>query len=155
GSVNGLSFRDLRGAVAGDSAAFAMQGGHVVIGSSAIALSAAATRTGAQIAVDAPHLDLADLNDFFDTGDTLGGTGSLAVRANLIGQQIVSTDGDASFTSARVRRIALGRVVAHWTSAGDTVESSLRVGGPSGELALRGSVAPMTKRVNLHADVAR
>lgn len=155
GSVNGLSFRDLRGAVAGDSAAFTMNGGRVVIGSSAIALSAAATRTSAQFAVDAPHLDLADLNDFFDAGDTLGGTGSLAVRANLIGQQIASTDGSASFSSARVRRIALGKVVAHWTSAGGTIESALRVGGPSGELALTGSITPLAKRVDLHADVAK
>jgi autotransporter translocation and assembly factor TamB len=153
GSVNGLSFRDLHGAVAGDSTAFALNGGRVVVGTSAIALSGSATPASTEFAVNAPHLDLADINDFFDQGDTFAGTGSLAVRAHLIGKQLVATDGSASFSGARVRRIALGRVAAQWRSAGESIATSLHVGGPAGELAVTGSVAPIAKRVDLHAGI--
>jgi autotransporter translocation and assembly factor TamB len=153
GSVNGLSFRDLQGAVAGDAAAFSLSDGRVVVGGSAIALSAAATRTDAQFAVNAPHLDLTDLNDFFDQGDTFAGTGSLALRAHVIGRQIVSTDGNASFSGTRVRRLALGSLTAHWTSSGETIVSALQVAGPAGELAVTGSVAPIAERVDLHANL--
>ncbi|MGA8575536.1 MAG: translocation/assembly module TamB domain-containing protein [Candidatus Cybelea sp.] len=153
GSINGLSFRDLRGTVSGDSTAFALTGGHVVVGTSAIALSGSATPASAEFAVNAPHLDLADINDFFDQGDTFAGTGSLAVRAHLIGKQVVATDGSASFSGARVRRIALGRVAAQWRSAGESIVSTLHVGGPAGELAITGSVTPIAKRVDLHAGV--
>ncbi len=148
-----MNFRDLRGAVAGDSAAFSLNDGHVVVGASAVALSAAATRTSAQFAVTAPHLDLADLNDLFDQGDTFAGTGSLALRAHVVGRQIVSTDGSATFSGTRVRRLALGSVTAHWTSSGETIISALQVAGPAGELALTGSVAPIAERVDLHANL--
>ncbi len=154
GSINGLSFRDFRSAVDGDVTALAVRGGRVVVGGSAIALNATATRAGdASFSVSAPHLDLADLNDFFDRGDMLGGTGSLALRADVSGRQIAATAGSAHFTGARVRRIELGSVSAHWSSAGQTISSALQIGGPSGELALTGSVTPNAKRVDLHAGV--
>ncbi|HEX3670916.1 MAG TPA: translocation/assembly module TamB domain-containing protein [Candidatus Cybelea sp.] len=155
GSINGLSFRDFHGAVEGGLAAVALNGGSVVVGDSAIGLSATATRTGdAAFAVRAPHLDLADLNDFFDQGDVLGGTGSLAMQAHVDGRQILATSGNAQFSGARVRRIALGNVAAHWSSSGETIATALRFGGPNGSVALNGSVAPNAKRVDLHAAVS-
>ena len=50
-----------------------------------------------------------------------------------------------------MRRIALGSVAARWSSSGETIATALRFGGPTGELALNGSVAPNAKRVDLHA----
>ncbi len=155
GSVNGLSFRDFRSGVDGGLSTVTLSAGHVIVGDSAIALSATATRAGAaDVSVDAPHLDLADFNDFFDQGDMFAGTGSLALRADVAGRQIVDTSGDAAFSGARVRRMALGSVNAHWSSSGNTILTALRLGGPSGELALNGSIAPNSKRVDLHAAVS-
>lgn len=152
GSINGLSFRDFHSALDGNLASVALNGGSVVVGDSAIGLSATATRTGdAAFSVSAPHLDLADLNDFFDQGDMLGGTGSLALQAHVAGRQILGTSGNARFADARVRRIALGSVAARWSSSGETIATALRFGGPTGELALNGSIAPNARRVDLHA----
>jgi hypothetical protein len=152
GSVNGLAFRDLRGAVAGDSSALSLTGGHVVVGSSPIAMDAAASPTSADVAIDAPRLDLADFNDFFNTGDTFAGNGALVLRARVTGRQIEATSGSASFTDARFRRIAVGNVAAHWTSSGGSILSSLRFGGPSGEVAVAGTLAPAQKQVSLTAN---
>ena len=43
GSVNGLSFREFHGDVRGDLSAVALRGGHVVVGSSPIALGGTAS----------------------------------------------------------------------------------------------------------------
>ncbi len=151
GSVNGLSFRDLRSDVRGSLSAVAMHGGHVVVGSSPIAFGGMASLASTDVDVRAPQLDLADLNDFFDTGDTLAGTGSLVLRARVTGTRIDATSGSAFFSSARYRRIALGNVAARWHSSGGTIASSLAFGGPTGEVALNGSVDPAAKRANLTA----
>jgi hypothetical protein len=115
GSVNGLSFRYFAGNVSGDASALTLTGGRVVVGSSAIALNTTANRAGvASVAIDAPHVDLADFNDFFDTGDTFAGTGSLGLRAQVAGRRVLSTSGDANFSNARFRRIDFGSVAARW-----------------------------------------
>ncbi len=151
GSVNGLHFRDLRSDVRGSRSAVAMHGGHVVVGSSPIAFGGNASLASSDVAVRAPHLDLSDLNDFFDTGDTLAGTGSLVLRARVTGTRIDDTSGSAFFSSARYRRIALGSVAARWHSSGGSIASSLAFGGPTGQVAVNGSVDPAAKRANLTA----
>jgi autotransporter translocation and assembly factor TamB len=151
GSVNGLSFRDLQGEVSGTSSAISLAGAHVIVGSSAIAFSGSATPGSADVSVSAPRIDLADFNDFFDSGDTFAGTGSLAFRADVAGKQIVATSGAADFSGARLRRISVGSVTARWRSAEGSIASSLRFGGPAGEIALAGTVAPATRTVDVHA----
>jgi autotransporter translocation and assembly factor TamB len=156
GSINGLSFRNFAANVSGDGSALTLTDGRVVIGSSAIALSTSANRAGAAyLAIDSPRVDLADFNDFFDTGDTFAGTGSLAVRAQVAGTRVLSTSGDVRFSNARLRRIDLGSVAARWNSRHGAIASVLRVGGPSGELTLNGTVAPASRIVNLRADARR
>jgi translocation and assembly module TamB len=152
GSVNGLAFRDLHAAIDGGTTALALTNGHVIVGSSPIALNGNATLQNATVAVNAPQLDLADFNDFFDPGDMLAGTGSLDLRATLHGTRLVATSGQAAFTDARYRRIALGTVAAHWQSQGSSVASTLQFGGPSGEVAVSGSVEPYTMRADLRAN---
>jgi len=153
GSIDGLSFRNFAGNVIGDAGALTLTDGRVVVGSSAVALSTTADRAGAaSVAIDSPRVDLADFNDFFDTGDTFAGTGSMVVRAQLAGTRVLSTSGDASLSNARLRRIDLGSVAAHWSSRHGTIASVLRVGGPSGELTLNGTIAPASRIANLRAD---
>jgi autotransporter translocation and assembly factor TamB len=153
GSVNGLSFRDLQGNVGGSSSAVSLTGVHVTVGSSPIALNAILAGKSGELSVSAPHLDLADFNDFFDAGDTFAGTGSLAASAALNGRRIVATQGRANFSNARFRRVALGQVEANWHSAGGAFVTALSFGGPTGKVALAGSIAPATRSVNLDAHV--
>ena len=127
--------------------------GHVVVGSSAIALDATGTRSGAaDVSVTAPRVDLADFNDFFDTGDTFAGAGSLALQAATSGTRVIATSGDARFAGVRFQRMELGTVAARWSSRGGAVATSLRFGGASGEVALNGTIAPKSRSVNLRAD---
>jgi autotransporter translocation and assembly factor TamB len=151
GSVNGLAFRDLHAAVAGDMDALSVMGGRVVVGSSPISVEGIASPDSADVAIEAPHLDLTDFNDFFDTGDTFAGSGSLALRARIDRRQIAASSGKASFSDARFRRVDLGTVAARWTSAGGSIQSSLRFGGPSGIMTIAGTVVPAQKQVALTA----
>ncbi len=156
GSINGLSFRDFESGVSGDANAVSVTNGRVVVGSSPIALRARANRAGAgDVSLQAPHLNLADFNDFFDTGDTLGGIGSLALRARLAGTRVLSTSGDANFSNARYRRMALGNVVARWSGAGDSVATALSFGGPAGEVVVNGMIVPSSRSVDLNASARR
>ena len=104
GSINGLSFRDFESGVSGDANDVSVTNGRVVVGSSPIALMARANRAGARdVSLQASQLNLADFNDFFDTGDTLEGIGSLVLRARLAGTRVLSTSGDANVSNARYR----------------------------------------------------
>jgi autotransporter translocation and assembly factor TamB len=69
----------------------------------------------------------------------------------VTGTRIDDTSGSAFFSSARYRRIALGNVAARWHSSGGSIASSLAFGGPTGEVAVNGSVDPAAKRANLTA----
>ncbi|HEY6327078.1 MAG TPA: translocation/assembly module TamB domain-containing protein [Candidatus Cybelea sp.] len=152
GSVNGLALRDLRGGVSGNAGALTLTGGRVVVGSTAIALHGDATTRSTNVTIDAPRTNLADFNDFFDTGDTFAGTGSLALRATLAGTHVVESRGDARLSGAHFRRLALGAVAAHWSTTRGTIDSALRFGGPTGEVVAAGSVTPATMAVNLRAN---
>ncbi|HVR46960.1 MAG TPA: translocation/assembly module TamB domain-containing protein [Candidatus Binatia bacterium] len=151
GSVNGLAFRDLRGGVSGDARALSLTGGRVVVGSTAIALHGDATAHSANVGITAPQTNLADFNDFFDTGDTFAGTGTLALRATLAGTHVVASTGDARFSDAHFRRLVFGTVAARWATARGTIDSALRFGGPTGQVDAAGSVTPATMAVNLRA----
>lgn len=156
GSINGLSFRNFEADVSGDVDALSVKEGRVVVGSSPITLSASAKRTGAaDVSLQAPQLDLSDLNDFFDSGDTFAGTGSLALRASVIGTRVLSTSGDANFSNARFRRLDLGEVAARWNSTGNSIATALSFGGPAGEVALDGTIALSSRSVDLNASARR
>ena len=94
GSVHGLAFRDLHGTLSGTAQDFALDEGHVQIGSTALAFAAAFGGGSLEASIRAPHADLSDFNDYFDAGDTLAGTGSLALSV---------ANGHALRSSGRVR----------------------------------------------------
>ncbi|MBV8499714.1 MAG: translocation/assembly module TamB domain-containing protein [Candidatus Eremiobacteraeota bacterium] len=151
GSVNGLAFRDLHGGVSGSGRALSLTAGHVVVGSTGLALRGDTTLGATDVGIDARRTNLADFNDFFDTGDTFGGTGSLTLVASLAGTRVVASSGDVRLSDARFRRLDLGTVAARWQTNRGTIESALRFGGPTGEVNLTGSVSPATMAVNMRA----
>lgn len=150
GSINGLAIRNLHGTVRGNPSALSLIGGHVVVGSTALALRGNVTAESTRVTVHAPQSDLSDFNDFFDAGDTFAGVGYLTLAASLSGRNVVATAGDASFVDARFRRIEFGNLRARWGMAGRSVVSTVRFGGPAGEVRVAGTILPSAMRVNLH-----
>ena len=153
GSINGLAFRDLRAGISGDPNAMDISGGHVVVGSTAVAFSGAAVGNAVNLALSAPRADLADFNDLFDTGDTFAGTGSLAMNAAMAGNHLIASSGSARFEHARFRRLDLGSVSARWQSHGSAIASDLTLGGAAGEMRVIGSIDPQAMAVNLRASL--
>jgi autotransporter translocation and assembly factor TamB len=152
GTINGLALRDLRGHVSGNSNRISLNGGHVLVGSTALALQGSASRTGSAAAeVNAPYADLADFNDFFDSGDTFAGSGRLALRAALKGRRLISSSGNVDFAGTRFRRIDLGNLTAHWQSHARAVVAAVRFGGATGEIILNGNVMPDVMGADLRA----
>ena len=149
GSVNGLAFRDLKGKVHGNQRAIAVTDGGVRVGTTALTFDANVAGKTAQVAINGPQTDLADFNDFFDTGDTLSGIGAMQLQATLHGEQVTATSGTAEFARARYQRLDLGTVAARWQNKGDLVHASMQSGGKSGNISVTGTVATSSRTVNL------
>ncbi|HZZ65080.1 MAG TPA: translocation/assembly module TamB domain-containing protein [Candidatus Baltobacteraceae bacterium] len=138
GSVNGLAFRDLAGTLRGNPQDIVVRQGRVSVGSTAIAFSATAAKNAMRAQISAPRANLADFNDYFNTGDTLAGTGSLSLGIANAGSSM-STAGDVDLADVRFRRFDIGNTDANWSTRGRTVTMIADVGGTSGRAHLRGS----------------
>jgi hypothetical protein len=151
-SINGLAVRDLHGNVRGNMSSIALTRAHVIVGSSALALHGHASDGPLElgVALSAPQSDLADFNDFFDTGDTLAGTGYLALAAALNGTHLVATAGSASFSGARFRQLDLGNVTARWGMLDRSVVTEAWFGAPTGEARVAGRIMPQSMQVDLN-----
>ena len=152
GSINGLAFRNFHGSVAGGSTAVAIRAAHGVVGSTALALSGAATARGtADVTVNTPRADLADFNDLFDAGDVFAGTGSVDLSASTHGTQLLASRGTVNLTGARYRQLALGDVAANWHSVDKQIATNVSLGGPTGTLRASGSLMPSAMSANMTA----
>ena len=139
GSVNGLFFRNGSLNVGGTLAELRASGGHVTVGNSVIGFSATISRGAQRFALHAPHVQLADLNDYFDEGDTLGGNGSIDAAVANGGDRIVTT-GRVRLAHTRFRRFDLGDARADWSTHGRTLGTSLALGTTSGSVSASGTV---------------
>ncbi|MBV8154108.1 MAG: translocation/assembly module TamB domain-containing protein [Candidatus Eremiobacteraeota bacterium] len=140
GSINGLAFRDLRATIDGSPSAMTLDDGRVVVGDTAIAFSGNTSGSAMHVALDAPHADLSDFNDYFDAGDMFAGKGALALDASATGSSLLASSGSAHFTGARFRRIELGTVAANWDERDGELATQLAFGGPTGRVAVSGSL---------------
>ncbi|MFY9885657.1 MAG: hypothetical protein WAK15_12890, partial [Candidatus Cybelea sp.] len=140
GQVNGLSFINGSAVLAADPHGVAMRAGSVLVGTTATRFTAVVRPRENLIDVRAPHADLSDFNNFFDTGDTLDGDGSLKLAAAAHGAR-VSSSGDIDIRAFRYRNLPIGDTRAVWTSVLDVITGSLAVGGSEGMLRSHGSIA--------------
>jgi autotransporter translocation and assembly factor TamB len=138
GSINGLAFRDVVVPVHGNLSALAVTGGRATVGSTTLHFDATASRARTRLALDAPHLNLADFNGYFDSADTLDGRGHAAAALTLGGSSL-ATSGDVVLAGTRVRRLPIGEINAHWSTRGRTIAANAALGGPKGRLAVNGS----------------
>ncbi|MBV8530518.1 MAG: hypothetical protein JO104_04315, partial [Candidatus Eremiobacteraeota bacterium] len=81
GVVNGLPFVDGSATLSADPSGVAMRRGAVLVGTTAAYFTAVVRPHDTAMDVVAPRADLSDFNNFFDTGDTLDGTGSVKLAA--------------------------------------------------------------------------
>ncbi len=139
GSINGLPFRDASVRLRGSVSALHAQEGRVTVGTSRISFAGAVGARSGQLAMRAPWLDLADFNDYFDAGDTLGGTGS-AVASVAFSSGSVASSGNVALAAARYRRFTLGDAHATWSTTGRSIHAVARVAGQAGNLSARGFV---------------
>ncbi|HZV76361.1 MAG TPA: translocation/assembly module TamB domain-containing protein [Candidatus Babeliales bacterium] len=140
GETNGLPFVDGSARLSADPRGVAIDRGSVLVGTTATYFAAVSRPYENAVDVKAPHADLADFNNFFDTGDTLNGIGSVKLAAAAHGPQITSS-GNIDVRGFRYRNLPIGDTKAAWSSANNVVRGSLAVGGDEGVLHARGSIA--------------
>jgi autotransporter translocation and assembly factor TamB len=139
GSLNGLSFRDASVTLAGSANDLHASGGHVTIGSSVIGFDAAASARAQSFALRAPSVDLADLDDYFDQGDTLGGRGSLEATFENEPNRLV-TSGRVRLTHTRFHRFDIGTTQADWSTTGRRVDTDFALGSIAGRVSANGNL---------------
>ena len=139
GDVNGLPFIDGRAAIAADLRGVSISDGSVLVGTTAARLGAVVRPGDVAMHVSAPRADLSDFNNFFDTGDTLAGTGGVRIAAASRNTRITSS-GDIDVRGFRYRNLPIGDTRAVWSSARNLVVGALAIGGSEGELHARGSI---------------
>jgi len=135
GSLNGLGFRDASVEISGTPASAAVRDGRVTVGTSTLAFSGDVASDRQALDVRAPRLDLSDFNDYFDAGDTLGGTGDVALAVTNTPHSLV-TSGRIRLAHTRLRRFDVGDSQADWSTAGRTVHADASIGGARGRVGL-------------------
>ena len=139
GTINGLAFEGLAARVALDRNGFDARDGTVTVGSTRTTFAASLHGSEASARLDAPHADLADFNDFFDGGDTLGGRGRIAARF-YEHAETATTSAAIAIDGLHYRRFDLGDARANWTSSGARVRGRIAFGGASGTLVSSGTL---------------
>jgi translocation and assembly module TamB len=138
GTVNGLAFRDAAAGVQVTRTGLFVRSGAVTVGSTSATFGAEFDGANAAMRFDAARADLADFNDYFDAGDTLGGTGHVAVTFDKRGTSVRS-NADIAIANLEYRRFDLGNATAVWSSHGRDVDGKLAFGGASGRLQVAGT----------------
>jgi len=139
GEINGLPFVDGSVRLAADPSGVSVRSGSVLVGTTAAGFAAVARPDESAIDLRAPRATLSDFNNFFDTGDTLAGRGSVELAAASRGGRITSS-GNLDVRGFRYRNLPIGDTKAVWSSARNTVTGALAVGGREGMLRARGSI---------------
>jgi len=139
GAINGLHFIDGNASLAAGAQGVSARDGRVRFATTPVAFNAATHPGGSTIDVAAPRADLSDFNDFFDTGDTLDGSGAVKITAAVSGDRL-ATSGNVAVRGFRYRNLPIGDTNVTWSSTRNAVDGSLAVGGDHGRLRAGGSI---------------
>lgn len=139
GSINGLGFRDASAVIDAGSGTATAREASVTVGSTIVGFSASTGKNRLSLAMDSRHADLSDFNDYFDTGDTLAGTGSFDVAFTHF-NRLTLTSGDVDVRGLRYKRFPIGNTDASWAGLRNVVQGRLQVGGDHGMLAASGTI---------------
>jgi len=139
GSLNGLGFRDASVRISGTPASAVVREGRVTVGTSTVAFTGDLAPNRQALSVRAPRIDLSDFNDYFDAGDTLGGSGSVALAVTSTPDTLV-TSGRIALAHTRLRRFDVGDSRADWSTAGRTIHANASIQGTQGRVGLLADV---------------
>lgn len=139
GSINGLPFVDGHALLNADRTGVIARRGDVRFATTRVSFAAAERPRISGIHLRSSRANLEDFNNFFDTGDTLAGTGSLRVDAISQGHRI-SSNGTIDIDGLRYRNLPIGDTDATWASARNVLRGALKVGGAQGMLDAKGSI---------------
>ena len=154
GTINGLDYTNAAALFSADHSGASATNGRVDVASTHLLFSAARHRFSAMLSVNAPRARLEEFNNFFDTGDTLAGSGNVALALRAQGTSF-SSSGDIDVDGFRYRALPFGTVDGDWNSVGNAVRGTLDAGNQTGRLHAAGTVtiAPSDdwKRVITHS----
>ena len=144
-TVNGMGVRDGSAQIAVSGGGGDVRNGAITIGESRVQFGAAVHPGVLAFSMHAAHADLSDFNDYFDTGDTLAGTGSVNVAFSHF-NNLTFTSGNVDIDNFRFRRLPIGNTDAHWNGVRNIVQGTVAVGGEHGLLDANGTIgfAPST-----------
>lgn len=140
GDINGLGFTNARAGITAGRGGVSIRDGFVQVGSTKTGFSATVSRSELSFSMRSRRADLSDFNDYFDTGDTLAGTGAVGLSFSHF-DRLTYTSGDVDVKSLRYRRFPIGDTIAHWTSLRNLAQGTLDIGGEHGLLRASGTIA--------------
>ncbi|MHB8197512.1 MAG: translocation/assembly module TamB domain-containing protein [Vulcanimicrobiaceae bacterium] len=139
GSINGLPFVDGAADLRVASGTVAAANGIATFGSTRVHISGAYGSGGGRFSFVSRRADLSDFDNFFDTGCTLAGTGSIRVGLAFGGRRVAS-NAAVDIQGLRYLALPIGNTRASWLSRRNTIVGSLDVGGTHGLLRANGSI---------------
>jgi hypothetical protein len=141
GSYNGLDFSEASASIAASPTSFSASNGGITVGSTRARVAASGSAGAFAVHVSSTRADLADFDDYFDTAETLAGTGRIAFALSNDGRT-TRTTGDFAVSGLRYRSFAFGDSSATWSQRGPLVQTAAAVTGAHGTLRVNGTVAP-------------
>ncbi len=139
GDVNGLPFIDATGALAASVAGVSFRHGRVKIGTTNLHFTAIVQQGENAFHVASDRADLSDFNNFFDTGDTLDGNGTIRLGA-FVRPRRINTSGNIDIRKFRYRNLPIGDMRAAWSSERNDVTGDVAIGGDEGALKMKGTI---------------
>ncbi|HET7814348.1 MAG TPA: translocation/assembly module TamB domain-containing protein [Candidatus Baltobacteraceae bacterium] len=139
GTINGLGFRDAAATIDATARGATISNAHVTVGSTRADFSAAVHPHAIAFALRSNHATLSDFNDYFDTGDTLAGTGTLDVAFSHF-NNLTFTSGTIDIDNLRYRSLPIGDTDAKWSGVSNLVQGGVSVGGEHGRLNAEGTI---------------
>ena len=140
GTIRGVAFNELHGAVRVLPNEMQLTGGSVELGRSAFSLVAHATPRTFSVRASSPHVDMTDFNDFFGGRDVFAGTGSFAVAVSSLEHRLLSS-GDASLDDAALYDYRLGHIQTTFgSSRRGALHAAVVQSGPGGSMRVSGTV---------------
>jgi hypothetical protein len=97
------------------------------------------TKSELAFAMQSKHANLSEFNDYFNTGDTLAGSGSVALSFGHFGT-VTYTGGNIDIDGLRYRRFPIGNTDADWSSVRNVMHGTVNVGGEHGRLRASGTI---------------
>jgi autotransporter translocation and assembly factor TamB len=140
GEVNGLPFIDASARVSADRLGISARYGSARVGTTDLRFAAISRQSETALSLRAPYATLSDFNNYFDTGDTLGGVGSIAFSL-VSSERNFASNGNIAVKGFRYRNLPIGDTGADWSSLRNTVTGNLNVGGARGALHASGTIA--------------